>query len=133
MKNALVLILCLTVLISCKNDSKSTAETTSTNQADTTEIIKGEFVYFEDAAVLQTTKEVYGVVINDNMHELNKQAKAYKTEATDMVPVEIKGIIRAKPNSEEGWPFRVEIIEIINVSQPLAQNENTIKIKNTNN
>jgi hypothetical protein len=50
-----------------------------------------------------------------------------------MVPVEIKGIVKPKTEGEEGWPFQVEITEIVKVSPPLAQDATTIKIKNTNN
>ena len=53
-----------------------------------------------DAAVLQTHREIYAVVIDDKMHELNDQVKKYKQEDTDMVPVEIRGEIKPKPEGE---------------------------------
>ena len=133
MKKVLILLVCLTVFMSCKNNNKSASDASSTTQNEGSEIIKGDFVYFSNAAVLQTEKEVYGVILNEKMHELDKQAKAYKKEGTDMVPVEIKAIITPKPEGEEGWPFQIEITEIIKVSQPKAQDENIIKIKNINN
>ncbi|WP_434037403.1 hypothetical protein [Formosa sp. 4Alg 33] len=133
MKKTLVLLLCLSLFVSCKNESKTTTETISQSESKNAQVLKGEFVYFADAAILQTKEEVYGIIINDKMHELDNQAKAYKKESTDMVPVEIKGIVKPKTEGEEGWPFQIEITEIVKVSPPLAQDATTIKIKNTNN
>ena len=132
MKKVLVLLFCLSVFVSCKQESKTT-ESTSTAQNKDAIVLKGEFVYFADAAVLQTKTDVYGVILNEKMHELDEQAKAYKKESTDMIPVEIVGILKPKPEGIEGWPFQIEITEIIKVSPPLAQDENTITIKNINN
>ncbi|MHA7942687.1 hypothetical protein ACJOV8_006410 [Formosa sp. 3Alg 14/1] len=133
MKKTLVLLLCLSLFVSCKNESKTTTETISQSESKNAQVLKGEFVYFADAAILQTKEDVYGIIINDKMHELDNQAKAYKKESTDMVPVEIKGIVKPKTEGEEGWPFQIEITEIVKVSPPLAQDATTIKIKNTNN
>ncbi len=127
MKKTLVFLLCIILFISCKDNKKSNTETT-TAQKDVAKVLKGEFVYFADAAVLQTKDQIYGVIINTKMQELNTKAKVFKKEDTDMVPVEIKGIVKPKPKDVEGWPFQVEITEVINVSQPNAQDENTIKI-----
>ena len=44
MKNLLILVFAITIL-GCKNNSKNTSETT-----DDTTIIKGNYIYFEDAA-----------------------------------------------------------------------------------
>ena len=62
------------------------------------------------------------------MHELDKQVQQYKIETTDMVPVEIRGKIIPKPENEEGWPFRIEIKEILNVSKPKPEDNAIIKI-----
>ncbi len=137
MKKINLLVLVLSVFISCKNDSKSNTnkETISVDgveetskQNDGLTLLKGDFIYFADAAVLQTHKEVYGVIIDEKMHELNDQIQKYKVEVTDMVPVEIRGKITPKPKGEEGWPFRVEIKEILNVSKPNPQDNEVIKV-----
>ena len=132
MKKVVLLLLITTAILSCKNDSKKGAEKDNLDktakQSDGLTLLKGEFIYYADAAVLQTHKEVYGVVIDEKMHELNKQAEQYKSEITDMVPVEIRGKIIPKPENEEGWPFRVEIKEILNVSQPNAESNEVIKL-----
>ncbi len=137
MKNIFSIVLILTVFLSCKNEKK--AETTeesislenserTAKQSDGLTLLKGDFIYYADAAVLQTHAEIYGVVIDKNMHELDKQVKPYKSEDTDMVPVEIRGKISAKPENEEGWPFRVEVKEILNVYKPEAKDSNVIKL-----
>jgi len=142
MKIIILLALVLSVFISCKKDSKTIPIAIGTEkesilvdnsektakQNDGLTLLKGDFIYFSDAAVLQTHREVYGVVINEKMHELNEQVQQYKIETTDMVPVEIRGKIIPKPEDEEGWPYRVEIKEILNVSKPKPEDNAVIKI-----
>lgn len=123
MKKLLILLLTITTLSSCKNDSK-------TEPIDNEELslIQGDFVYYADAAVIQTRQDVYGVVIDEKMHELDNQVKPYKVEVTDMVPVEVRGKLIPKPEGEEGWPFKVEIIEIIKVSKPDPNKNDVVKL-----
>jgi hypothetical protein len=137
MKKTILLVLVFSVFISCKNDSKSNTNNQAVSvddvnktskQNDGLTLLKGDFIYFADAAVLQTHREVYGVIIDEKMHELNDQVKQYKEAVTDMVPVEIRGTITPKPEGEEGWPFRVEIKEILNVSKPNPQDNEVIKV-----
>lgn len=128
MKKLFILFLLVTSFYSCKNESKN-ATVESENEAVDTKgltLLKGDFVYYADAAVLQTTQEVYGVVIDKKMHELDELAKPFKMKGTDMVPVEVRGKIIQKPAGEEGWPFRIEIKEIINVSKPDPNKEDII-------
>lgn len=137
MKKVLFIVLVAIAITSCKNDPKKDVENEvisadgverTAKQSDGLTLLKGEFIYYADAAVLQTHREVYGVVIDEKMHELNMQVEPFKNEATDMVPVEIRGKIFSKPENEEGWPFRLEIKEIINVSKPNPENNEVIKI-----
>ena len=123
----LLLLFVLVTLVGCKKEVKSDALENTTvidenerteKQSDGLTHLKGQFIYYADAAVLQTHREVYGVVINNKMHEVNDLAKQFKKAATDMVSVEVRGKIIPKPENEEGWPFRVEIVEILNVSAP---------------
>ena len=133
MRNIVILLVFFLALTSCKNNSKSDKKTDdienqegkTTKQNDGLVLLKGEFVYYADAAVLQTnSSSIYGVVINEKMHELDKLAKQYKTEPTDYVSVEIRGKIIPKPENEEGWPYRIDIKEIIKVSK--SQNEDEV-------
>jgi len=135
MKKVLLLVFALIALSSCKNEKKAEDKNNSIDNIEKTEtenegltLIKGVFIYLDDAAVLQTKNEVYSVIIDDKMHELNAQVQKYKTETTDMVPVELRGKITPKPENEEGWAFRVEIKEIITVSKPNPEDGEMITI-----
>lgn len=132
MKNIGFFLVLLIALSSCKSDKKTenisdqveVQEGKTAKQSDGLVLMKGEFVYFADAAVLQTnSSSIYGVVINEKMHELNKLAEKYKKEPTDYVSVEIRGEIIPKPENEEGWPYRINIKEILNVSKSQIDNE----------
>lgn len=115
MKKILSLLIISLVLLGCKKEPEG-------------EIFKGEFVYLGDAAVLQTDNDIYAVVINDKMHELEDMVEKYKKEDTDMVPVEIMGIKTPKPENEEGWDYRIQITDIINVFEPNPDTNSVIKI-----
>jgi hypothetical protein len=139
MKKPFFIAFVLTAFMSCKNNSKSEEQETqigadgeekTAKQNDGVTLLKGDFIYYADAAVLQTKTEVYGVVIDEKMHELDKQVQTYKKEDTDMVPVEIRGKIIPKPENEEGWPFRVEIEEILNISAPKPEDNTLVKLGN---
>lgn len=135
MKKIFFLTLVISMILSCKNNNKSNTNEDVLNSSNKTEkqndelvLIKGEFVFYEDAAVLQTSNDIYGVYINDKMLELNTLAKQYKIEPTDMVNVEIKGKISNKKDDKILWENKVEIIEIINVTQQTKENNNTIQL-----
>lgn len=125
-----IFILCVSlIMLSCKSDSK-TVETDSETikEKDTLITLTGDFIYYADAAVLQTPKEIYGVVIDDKMHELENAVKPLKNEVTDMVLVTVKVRRFEKPENEEGWPYRLEIKEILKVEKPDLNKKNVIKI-----
>jgi len=142
MKKVLVILLIFAVTISCREDKKSELETTqehqnvlaedgkTAKQSDGLIAIQGDFIYYADAAVLKTPTRMYGVVINDKMHDLQKQVKAYKKEDTDMVPVTIRGRMFKKDSNEEGWEDLIEIKEILKVSAPDPDANDVIKIGN---
>ena len=139
MKKAVFIILTLTAFVSCKNDTKSNQkeETTSSGdsektakQSDGLTLLKGEFVYYGDAAVLQTHAEIYGVLVTDKMLELNKLAEKYKTEPTDMVQVEIRGKITNQKDDKILWENKVEIVEILNVQSASKEYNNVVKLGN---
>jgi len=132
MKKVLILLLTIAVFTNCKKESKNeTVETKdgrTAKQSDGLTLLKGEFVYYADAAVLQTHTQIYGVIINDKVDEINKQAEPFKVQDTDFVMVEIRGKITPKPEGVEGWDNRVEIKEILNVSAINAEGENVVKL-----
>jgi hypothetical protein len=123
------------VLFSCKNETKSEVNleenrAKSYNENDGFVTMKGEFVYYADAAVFQTSNEIYGVVIDENMHLLEKQVKAFKKEETDMVPVTVRVKKFEKAEGEEGWQYRVQIKEVLKVEAPDPNKQDVIKLAN---
>ena len=134
MKKILILILSLSAFASCKNDVKSLnsedtivreSEEKTAKQSDGLTLLKGEFVYYNGAAVLQTNSEIYGVLITNKLEELQKQAEKYKSEPTDMVQVEIRGKITNQKDEKILWENKVEIIEILDV-KPVSKEENKV-------
>lgn len=129
-----MIMILLVLLGSCKEEAKQgeMLEDNLTEEVlqDTKGLtyLKGNFLYMADAAVLQTNNEIYGVVIDSMMHQLNDMVVKYKKEDTDMVPVEIKGRVIQKPEGEEGWDFRIEIKEIVKVSEPNKDQGDVIKL-----
>lgn len=135
MKKINLMIILALVVIACKNEAKSEVNleenrAKSYNENDGFVTMKGEFVYYADAAVFQTSNEIYGVVIDDNMHQLEKQVKAFKKEATDMVPVTVRVKKFEKAEGEEGWQYRIEIKEILKVEAPDPNKQDVIKLAN---
>ena len=135
MKNIGLIFTIAIVLFSCKNEAKQDVNLEENREKsydanDGFVTMKGEFVYYADAAVFQTKTEIYGVVIDKNMHQLDKQVKAFKKEATDMVPVTVRVRTFEKDSLEEGWQHRVEIKEILKVEAPDPNKEDVIKLGN---
>ena len=135
MKKLVFLLVLAVTFTSCKNETKKeNAESTETEdgrtakQSDGLTLLKGEFVFYADAAVLQTKNQIYGVIINDKVTDLNQQAEAFKKEETDFVMVEVRGKIKPKPEGEEGWDNQVEIKEILNISAIKSEAENVVKL-----
>ena len=135
MKRISLFFLLALALISCKDNGKNEVDleenrSKSYSQDDGLITVKGDFIYYADAAVLQTSKEIYGVVIDKNLHLLNEQVRPYKKEATDMVPVTVRVRKFKKPKDQEGWPYRVEIKEILKVEAPDPKKDDVIKLAN---
>ncbi len=135
MKRAIIILTSIVLLCSCKNEQQNNDKSQSTEGSDIVAIqndgltlLKGEFIYYADAAVLKTESEVYGVAIDEKMHELDKQVQLYKKQDTDMVPVEIKGKLIPKGDNEEGWPYLIEIKEIVHISKPKLEDNNEVTL-----
>jgi len=132
MKKTLLLAVMVFSILACKKEAKNETEAEEASAIVTktgVQTLKGEFIYYSDAAVLQTPSEVYGVTIDSMMHVLDNQVKTYKSEDTDMVPVAIKGEVSKKDPNEEGWPYRIKVLEVIEVFEPNPENNNVIKIE----
>ena len=133
MKKAILILSIIALSVSCKNktDQEKTPETELSSQAKEVEankLFKGEFVYYNGAAVLQTTSEIYGVLLSDKLDELQKLAEKHKKAPTDMVLVELKVKVTQQKHETILWDNKLEIEEIIAV-MPVTQDENnTIKL-----
>ena len=110
MKYNLPLISLLLFFAACTTQPKSELEN-----------LTGEFLFYNNAAVLNTGTEIYGVVIDDKLHELHAQALTVQKDSFDMVQVYIKGVI-SENNDEEGWPqvVAVKVIDSVAPSAPLT-------------
>ena len=95
--------------------------------SDDSKIITGNYIFFEDAAVLQNDVEIYGVILNDLAKELNEKAAPLKTNNTDMVRVKVRGTISTKEDPKILWEKKLEIVEIISIS-PAKETENILKL-----
>ncbi len=138
MKKVIILAFVLIAALSCKKETKSTTEAdinvedsdATTTQSNRLTHLKGNFVFYDGAAVLQTSTKLYGVFITDKMKALNKKAEAFKSKPTDMVEVEIRGRVSNEKHEKILWEDKVEIVEIINVSAPKEEDNNVIKLGN---
>lgn len=135
MKNIFILLLALSIFTSCKNDTNTVEKATEApispieqTKSDGLTLMAGEFLYFADAAVLQVGSSVYGVIIDDKMHELYNMGKEFRTEPTDGIAVKIRGKISPKPADVEGWDYRIEIKEIVSVKALDPKANEVIKI-----
>ena len=132
MKKIISLLAIVVVLVSCKNDKKdeveNEVETIETPLTSDESLVSGNFMYYADAAVFQTKSELFGVVENQLLQDLIIQSEPLKTEATDEVKVTLRVKKSKKPENEEGWDNRIEILEIIKVSMADPNDNNIIKL-----
>lgn len=124
-----ILTVLLLLLNSCNNSSKRTEK--EDNQPALEEglvTMRGDFIYYDGAAVLQTRRTIYGVVLDDMAEELNRKIAPYKKSETDMVTVTLKGKRIPKAEGEDAWPFSIEIKEIIKIEQPEPDAQEVIEL-----
>ena len=113
MKKILALAL-LILSFGCKNTSEKLTT------------LKGSYMFFEDAAVLQASNEIYGVYINDKAIALNEASKKLKSMPTDVVIAEVKGVVSTEKHEKILWEKKFEIIEIISISSKKETNNTLI-------
>ena len=105
----LIYILLVALAASCTQTSKKSESNLQ---------FYGEFLYLADAAVLNTGTEIYGVIIDEKMHELHDLCTTIKRDEYDMIPVYIKGKVENKQPEEEGWDKRIKITSIDSLVNP---------------
>lgn len=131
-KNIILILGMAAIVSNCKNKAQgnSNADTPKINIEDSkSSHYKGEFIYYEGSAVLQTPTMIYGIVNTNKLELLNQEAQQYKKDPTDMVQVEIVGEISNQPDDKILWENKLKIIEIINVA-PSQDNNNIVKLGN---
>lgn len=120
LSKTIVLLFVMLGAWSCTNSKKSSKETQAVS-------IVGEFLYLNDAAVLNTGSEIYGVTIDDKLVELDLRTRPLQKDEYDMVQVYITGIIEKNPN-QEGWENFVRIVSIDSVAPSAPQQNSIIKL-----
>ncbi len=138
MKKIVVILIVSISFFACKNDTKQETVDLEENRAKSYDqndgfiTMKGEFVYDADkeAAVFQTPNEVYGVVVDDNMHLLNEKVKPFKTDEYTSVPVTIR--VKRIENTDQNilWDNILEVKDILKVEAPNPDKEDVIKLAN---
>lgn len=142
MKKILVLFMMFTVILSCKDDQKKDTEVASEEesavldgektrkQSDGLIAIQGNYLFVEkdNAAVLQTPTQVYGVVVDDKVKALNSEVEKFKSEPYQMVPVTVRGRIIKNEDAEDEWKNKIEIKEVLKVSEPNPEENDVIKL-----
>ena len=129
MKKILVLIAFVIAVSACKNTEKEeVTEELLTTENSNLAVYKGEFIYVADAAVLKGKDFIYGVEVNEKMHELAEKVAPVKNDDFDMVPVVVTGLLNDKKEGVEGWDKILTIIEIIQVSPKPSKAD--VKIEN---
>jgi len=116
MKIYKILILFLLITFSCdsKQDKVVSNEVVETKNNDLI-ILSGDYVFYNNAAVLQTNKNVYGIIINEKVNELNEKLSSIKKDEFDFIPVILKGRLKNKDKNDEGWSVKLEITEIVEI------------------
>jgi hypothetical protein len=97
-------------LVETKNNDKI-VETENNDKI----IVSGEYIFYENAGVLQTNKNIYGIIINDKVIELNQKLSSIKKDEYHFIPVILKGKLHSKSENENGWPVKLEITEIVEI------------------
>ena len=95
------------------------------NKSENLTVLKGSYIFFDDAAVLQTPNEIYGVYLNDKAVELNKLAMSFKARPSDAIIAELKGIISTDDHDKILWEKKFEIVEIVSTSSK-KETKNTL-------
>ncbi|MEM9679968.1 MAG: hypothetical protein AAF901_06560 [Bacteroidota bacterium] len=136
MRNTVFVCLMMILTASCKNETQTEVKSEeafskSYDQNDGLVTMRGDFIYMakDNAAVLQTKSDIYGVIVNDKMHELNTKVAEYKNQETDMVPVTVR-VKRSESTEANTWKYKVEIKDILKVEAPAEDKDDVIKLSN---
>ena len=96
------------------------------NSSEKITTIKGGYLFFDDAAVLQTDHEIYGVYMSEKALELNKRAAQLQATDSEMIYVELKGIISTEKHEKILWEKKFDVKKIISVKADKKPNNTLI-------
>lgn len=83
---------------------------------DSIPVLRGDFIYLADAAVLKGDDFIYGVTIDSISLDLAEKIRPHKKEDFDMIPVVVKAKISKNPG-KEGWDEVIEIREVLELPE----------------
>lgn len=113
MKNTIYFLFLMTLTTACKQESEVIT-------------ISGNYLYYEDAAVLQTPSEIYGVYVDEVVRQLNKDMIKFQKSPTDMVTVKIKAHVSNEKNEQILWENKLRIKEVLTI-RAIPQNDVILK------
>ncbi|WP_203295291.1 hypothetical protein [Luteirhabdus pelagi] len=118
MKKVVLLAFVAFCFLGCKEQSKAQSEKTAADVTITPageKTLTGEFIYVDDAAVLQQNNKVYGVVLNEIAKDLAEEVTAIQKDPYDMVMVTVKGTTKKKEAGTDGWEDILTITEVLSI------------------
>ena len=93
-----IILLCIIIIgFACNEKSKEKT------------VVEGTFIFFDDAAVLQSTDEIYGIYLDDKTFELIEEAKKLKIDLNDEIKVELEGQVSTEKHDIILWDKKFKI------------------------
>lgn len=116
MKKIFGILVFLLALTSCQDDGRKELMNQKQEEKvpDSIQVLKGDFVFGADAAVIRGNGFVYGVTIDSMSQKLADEVAPLKSDDFEMIPVTVKAKIVPNPE-QEGWKEVIEIQEIMEV------------------
>ncbi len=127
MRKILGLLLITLALYSCQDDERRDLMDQASVETipDSIQVLKGEFVYGKDAAVLRGDNFVYGVTLDSMSNALSEKIAPLKSDDFEMIPVTVKAKILPNP-ARKGWEEVIEILEIVEVPKGAGTSDELI-------
>ena len=102
MKKYRILVLIALFSFSCdKKQNKVVSNEVFETKNNDLIILSGDYVFYNNAAVLQTNKNVYGIVINEKVNELNQKLTSIKKDEFDLFQSFLKVNCKTKKRTKK--------------------------------
>ncbi|MEO2063357.1 MAG: hypothetical protein ABGW97_10270 [Christiangramia sp.] len=124
MKKIFGLLLSLMMLVACQDDGRKElmSQPKQEKLPDSIQVLKGDFVYGADAAVIRGENFVYGVTLDSMSKKLAEEIAPLKSDDFGMVPVTVKAKIVPNPE-QEGWKEVIEIQQILKIPESISEKD----------